>query len=128
MDPPVLRFAERLRDELGAERVLLFGSHARGAAAPDSDYDLIIVSDYFEDIDPLRREIGLRDIFYAVGGNSPLDLICLTPQEFENAQQRITLISAVLPEAIDLLPRRTAGVMTDSPASKPRAAGTRQRS
>jgi hypothetical protein len=32
-----------------------------------------------------------------------MDLICLTPEEFEEASRRITLVSAVLPEAIDLL-------------------------
>ena len=76
----------------------------------------------------MKREIGLRDIFYAVGGNAPLDLICLTPQELEQARQRITLISAVLPEAVDLLPRRKADGLADSPASKPQAAGPRHRS
>jgi hypothetical protein len=33
-----------------------------------------------------------------------MDLICLTPEEFENALHHITLVAAVLPEAIDLLP------------------------
>lgn len=107
IDPALLRFAERLQVDLGAQRVLLFGSHARGAAAPDSDYDLIVVSERFEPIPLLRREFGLHDLFYAVGGDAPLDLICLTPDEFEQARQRITLVSAVLPEAIDLLSVKT---------------------
>ncbi len=108
VDSAVNRFAERLRDELGAERVLLFGSHATGRAAPDSDYDLIIVAERFRDIPRLRRQLGLRDLFYGVGGHAPMDLICVTPEEFEEARQRITLIAAVLPEAIDLLPAREA--------------------
>jgi hypothetical protein len=32
-----------------------------------------------------------------------MDLFCVTPQEFEEARNRITLIAAVLPEAIELL-------------------------
>ena len=32
-----------------------------------------------------------------------MDLICLTPEEFEQARNRITLVAAVLPEAIELL-------------------------
>lgn len=32
-----------------------------------------------------------------------MDLICLTPQEFDYASTHITLVHAVLPEAIDLL-------------------------
>jgi predicted nucleotidyltransferase len=97
------RFAESLRREVGARHVLLFGSHATGRAAPDSDYDLIIVADAFASIPRSRRGIGLRDLFYDVGGNAPMDLICLTPDEFESAKLRATLVREVLPEAIDLL-------------------------
>jgi predicted nucleotidyltransferase len=103
LDASLLRFAGRLRDVLRAERVLLFGSYARGTDYYDSDYDLIIVSEHFRTIAPLDRQIGLREMFYDVGGNAPMDLICLTPEEFESARGRATLVSAVLPEAIDLL-------------------------
>jgi predicted nucleotidyltransferase len=107
--PPILiKFAEGLHDQIGAERVLLFGSNARGLAAPDSDFDLIIVSNRFEGIRAREREIGLRDIFYDLGGHAPMDLICLTPTEFEKARTGINLDAAVLPEAIDLLPQRDA--------------------
>jgi predicted nucleotidyltransferase len=108
LDPSLLRFAWRLRDDLRAERVLLFGSYARGTAYYDSDYDLIIVADHFRTIAPLERQVGLREMFYELGGNAPMDLICLTPEEFESARGRITLVSAVLPEAIDLLESEAA--------------------
>ncbi len=99
----MLRFARRLRDELGAARVLLFGSFARGTAYHDSDYDLIIVSDHFSSIPPLERQDGLRQIFYDSGGYAPMDMICLTPEEFEAAKHRASLVAAVLPEAIDVV-------------------------
>jgi hypothetical protein len=38
-----------------------------------------------------------------------MDLVCLTPAEFAEAQQRISLIAAVLPEAINLLPDEATG-------------------
>lgn len=104
LDPTLLRFAERLRADIGAERVLLFGSHARGQAYAGSDYDLIIVAPSFAGIDRLQRGMGLRQTFYEVGGFAPMDLICLTPEEFEAARGRITLVAAVMPEAVDLLP------------------------
>jgi len=75
----------------------------RGTAYHDSDYDLIIVADGFRSIPPFKRQIGLRQKFYDVGGYAPMDLICLTPEEFEAAKGRATLVAAVLPEAIDLL-------------------------
>lgn len=102
------RFAQTLRDQIGAECILLFGSRARGGARPDSDYDLIIVSPRFADVAAMQRGIGLRQLWYAAGGDGPMDLICLTPEEFVRAQRRITLVAAVLPEAIDLLPQPAA--------------------
>ncbi|MGH2460086.1 MAG: hypothetical protein ACRDIY_14620, partial [Chloroflexota bacterium] len=66
-------------------------------------YDLIIVAPSFAGVHRLDRGPGLRDLFYEVGGHAPMDLICLTPEEFEQARHRITLVAEVLPEAIDLL-------------------------
>lgn len=103
LEPSLVRFAQQLRHDLDAQRVLLFGSRARGQGHADSDYDLIIVSPRFAGIEPPRRAIGLRDLWYRAGGRGPMDLLCVTPEEFLAAQQRISLIAAVLPEAIDLL-------------------------
>ena len=106
LDPVLGRFAERLRQETGAERVLLFGSHARGSAYRESDYDFIVVSPRFAGVDRLQRGLDLWDLWRDVGGREPMDVICVTPEEFEQASQRITLIQAVLPESVDLLPTK----------------------
>jgi hypothetical protein len=43
--------------EVGPERVILFGSYARGAAAPGSDVDMIVVErKAFRDSSERRRE------------------------------------------------------------------------
>lgn len=102
------RFASRLRDEIGAERVLLFGSRARGDARPDSDYDLLVIAAAFLGMEEVKRPVDLYRSFYESGIRSPVDLVCLTPEEFAYASTHITLVNAVLPEAIDLLPRITA--------------------
>jgi uncharacterized protein len=107
-DHAVRRFAQRLRDDLDVEHVYLFGSQATGRAGPDSDYDFLIVSKHFEGMRLPERPLGLHDLYYDVGGNAPLDLICLTPEEFETARSRITLVAEVLPEAIDLLAEEPA--------------------
>jgi len=96
-------FARRLHEDLGVEHVYLFGSQATGRAGTDSDYDFLIVSPHFRGVPNLRRHIGLHEQYWAVGGFAPLDLICLTPDEFESAKGRATLVREVLPEAIDLL-------------------------
>ena len=40
---------ERLRDALHPQRIILFGSHARGTAGPDSDIDLLVILDHVDD-------------------------------------------------------------------------------
>ena len=102
--PQAWQFARRLQATLGAERVLLFGDHIHGNADPDSDYEFIIVAAAFQPLELWERERGLRQHWYDVGGDGPLSLRCFTPEEFEQARGRISLVSAVLPEAIDLLP------------------------
>jgi predicted nucleotidyltransferase len=103
INDPLHRFAQRLRLEHGAERVLLFGSRARGTERFDSDYDLMIVSPIFNAVEPWARGRGLRRLFREEGGVGGMDLVCLTPAEFDQARNRISLVAAVLPEAIDLL-------------------------
>lgn len=47
---------EALRD-YDPDRIVIFGSHARGGAGPDSDVDLLIVKD-----DPRRPVERIRDV------------------------------------------------------------------
>jgi predicted nucleotidyltransferase len=101
-DIAVRALAKALQVE-GAEHVYLFGSRATGLAAPDSDYDLLIVNEAFDGIPRLTRHFGMHDTFYEAGGFAPLDLICLTPEEFESAKQGPSLVQSVMPDAIDLL-------------------------
>ena len=39
-------FGQRIGREFGAERVILFGSHARGEVSEDSDVDLLVIGPY----------------------------------------------------------------------------------
>ena len=45
LDPQIRAAAERAVQEDGALAVILFGSHARGDATPESDVDLVVVGD-----------------------------------------------------------------------------------
>jgi predicted nucleotidyltransferase len=103
LDPAITRFAKRLSEDIGATAVLLIGSRAKGTNDPDSDYDIIIVSERFAGVDRFERQRGLKLLFYEVGGFAPMDLYCLTPEEFEIGKNRISMLAEVLPEAIDLL-------------------------
>lgn len=75
IDDMVRRIVERF----DPERIILFGSHARGDARPDSDVDLLIVMT----VDGSRREkaieigVALDDIPISK------DIVVVTPEAFE---------------------------------------------
>ena len=77
-DDPVLReIVARLVSAVDPERLILFGSRARGTGGPDSDYDILIVKGESE---PALRRTGplcrkLRGI------PKPVDLLWFTPEE-----------------------------------------------
>ncbi len=49
------RFVEELRRRLGKVTVILYGSYARGDFNLWSDVDIIVISDAFRNIPPLKR-------------------------------------------------------------------------
>jgi hypothetical protein len=70
-DPILTRFRAALDETYGErlERVVLFGSHARGDARPDSDYDIAV---FLKDLDSFGIEAGRiaaigADILYDTG-------------------------------------------------------------
>ena len=75
------KIGKRIKQEYGAERVILFGSHAKGGATADSDVDLLVVAPtkerFFERMASVRRVI--RDIRDGL----PVSPIVLTPGELE---------------------------------------------
>lgn len=102
-DRAIMAFARSLHAVYGFEGVWLLDAQDGLMATPDGEYRLLLVSERYRTLEPRERPIGLHDIFYGVGGNAPLDLICLTPEEFKGAKDRPTLVRSVMPEAIDLL-------------------------
>lgn len=80
------RFLERalriLRDEMDAERVILFGSRAGGESRATSDVDLLVVMD--SDESPLDRRVRVRRRLASGGPRIPFDLVVLTPDELES--------------------------------------------
>ena len=80
--PPIQDILRQIVAGCSPQRVILFGSHARGTARPDSDVDLLIVMDtplpFYERISAVLRLFGVRPW--------SMDVIVLTPKEA--AQQR----------------------------------------
>ncbi len=75
----IQQMIRRIVSRFRPERIILFGSHARGDAGPDSDVDLLVVMP----VEGSRREkaveigVALQDI------RLPKDIIVTTPEAFE---------------------------------------------
>ena len=84
----IQKMVDRIIADFNPEKVILFGSHARGVATPDSDVDLLIVMP----VDGSKREkmveigVALHDI------SVPKDIIVSTPEEYAWRSQVIGTI------------------------------------
>ncbi len=77
----------RIADQFDPDLIVLFGSHARGQAATESDIDLLVVIPISER--GSRRELA-TEIDRALSDRKvPLDLIVVTPQELERGKNQI---------------------------------------
>src|SRR5262249_10421253 len=61
-----------------AEQVILFGSHARGEAGPDSDVDLLVVMGF----EGSARDQGLEILQALHDVLIPVDVIVTSPKDF----------------------------------------------
>jgi predicted nucleotidyltransferase len=75
----VQQAVEILRDLANPRWIILFGSHARGTARPDSDVDLMIVEDSVADA--LDEFMRLRRALSPL--RLPVDLLVVDRQTFE---------------------------------------------
>lgn len=71
------QMARRLARRFKPEQIILFGSHARGTAGPDSDVDLLVVMPLIgtKRDKEIEMRIALHDILV------PFDIIVVTPDE-----------------------------------------------
>lgn len=79
ISPDVLgEVIRRVVEAAQPERIILFGSAARGATGPDSDLDLLVVADVEH-----RRETERRIYRRLFGVGVPVDVVVVTAQDIE---------------------------------------------
>jgi len=78
-----------------ADRVILFGSHARGNPGEQSDVDLLVVAQ--SDLPRFKRS---RELYKVVRPHTfPMDLLVYTPDEIEKGRKSpVSFVSRVLKE------------------------------
>ncbi len=83
--------------ELGIEvsALVLFGSHSDGTATDGSDVDIALISASFHNLNSLHRRKQIKPALHRISGryHVPIDLILLTPEEYEKESSiRISFI------------------------------------
>ncbi|MBI2558984.1 nucleotidyltransferase domain-containing protein [Candidatus Woesearchaeota archaeon] len=92
-------FKRNLTKRVPIDKMLLFGSRAYGKPHRWSDFDLIIVSKKFRNLDSLKRSLGFYDYWNL---NYPVDFLCYTPEEFNKLKKQITIVREAIKEGIEI--------------------------
>jgi len=80
VDPQVLdQIVEQIVKVLDPEKIILFGSYARGEAGPDSDVDIAVIAE--TDQPRGHRTLALAEGWPHVG--FPTDILVFTPDEWD---------------------------------------------
>lgn len=84
----IQEMVRRIVEGFDPEKIILFGSQARGDSGPDSDVDLLVIMDTAAKRDAAVR-IGVA--LHALG--VPKDVIVITPGEFERRKNIVGTVA-----------------------------------
>ena len=74
--------AARITEAIHPQKIILFGSWARGERDPHSDIDLLIIQE--STLPRPQRYAQVRRLFWGMG--LPMDILVYTPEEFARYQ------------------------------------------
>lgn len=92
-------FKTNIEKFVSIDRLIFFGSYARGDNNQNSDIDIIIVSNDFE-----GKKYFKRSPKFYLSWNYPydIDIICLTPEELNNKTKQVGVIKDAVKEGIEI--------------------------
>lgn len=95
---------DRIAKRFDPDKIILFGSAARGQEGPDSDTDLLVVMP----VNGSKRQQAVQIDLALEGIPIPIDLIVATPEEVEKHRETIgTIIREAIREGKVLYERAT---------------------
>ena len=99
--PEIIKITEIIVREYSPDKIILFGSRARGDIRPDSDIDILVVSDREKDLPRHKRGQNVR--LKLAGISAPLDILFYTHDDlnrFKNIRQ--SFCATVQREGVEL--------------------------
>jgi predicted nucleotidyltransferase len=86
LEPSLLdKIVRRVVEVAQPDRIILFGSAARGELGPDSDVDLLVIKSGVEH----RRRLA-QEIYRAlIGVGAPVDVVVAAPEDIERFGHRV---------------------------------------
>jgi uncharacterized protein len=88
LDPAILaNIVEQVVHAAEPDKIVLFGSAARGTMRADSDIDLLVIKS-----GKYNRDRVIRDIYRRLTGEASVDVVVVTPEEVERYRDTHCLV------------------------------------
>lgn len=97
-DKIIKSFADKVRIDYPDAKIILFGSRARGDALKNSDYDIVVISKYFEGkkTPEIMSKLSLLWDF----DEYRADIIPYTPEKFDEWSKYLTIAKKAKEEGL----------------------------
>ncbi len=95
----VQKFKKNINRSVKVDKLILFGSRAKGSFSRYSDFDLLIVSPDFKGVPWYKRPTK----FYLMWKEDyPLEILCYTPEEIRKRMEKINIVSEAFKKGIEI--------------------------
>lgn len=108
LPPSIKRVVHRYVRVFAPARIVLFGSYAKGAQRPNSDVDLLMVTNFGADSSEIQRQARqlARDCF------PPVDVVLASTSEVEQATMTVNpFLASILATGITVYPWSKMGLI-----------------
>ena len=93
------KFRKLISSEYKIEKMILFGSRVTGKCKRYSDFDIVVISKKFRNMNRLDRPYTL---YLKWNINKPVDFLCYTPEEFNKLKKQITIVREAVKKGIEI--------------------------
>ncbi len=97
----IKKFKKKYEDKFKIDRIIIFGSYAKGKVKKDSDIDMIIVSKKYSSKNFFSITPKLYLILHQeMKIEKPIDILLYSKAEFEKEKSRVSIVSEALKKCI----------------------------